>query len=127
MEKEIFRLFGDYKWESEALTNIIKNCIEYSNQNGIIKISYRSLSIYTEIMIEDNGKGIDAKDLKNIFERFYKGEDSASESVGIGLSLAKKIIENDNGYISVESSLGKGTRFVIRYMKRRYIRNLDLC
>ncbi|MCL2383054.1 MAG: HAMP domain-containing histidine kinase [Oscillospiraceae bacterium] len=115
--EEDIKFLGDYKWELEALTNIIKNCIEYSNENGIIKINYRKLSIYTEVVIEDNGKGMDAKDLKNIFERFYKGKNSSNESIGIGMSLSKKIIENDNGDISVKSTIGKGTTFTIRYMK----------
>ncbi|MCL2354454.1 MAG: HAMP domain-containing histidine kinase [Oscillospiraceae bacterium] len=107
---------GDYKWQLEAITNIIKNSIEHLNENGTLKISYRKLSVYTEIMIEDNGKGIDPKDLKHIFERFYKGKNSSSDSFGIGLSLSKKIIENDNGYITAKSQVGKGTTFIIRYM-----------
>ena len=106
---------GDYKWEVEALTNIIKNCIEHLDKDGVIKISYRKLSIYTEIVIEDNGKGIDKKDLKHIFERFYKGKNSSTDSIGIGLSLAKRIIENDNGYITVQSKLNNGTKFIIKY------------
>ena len=118
MVKTILHLSGDYKWECEAISNIIKNGIEHSNQNGMIKVNYRKLSVYTEIAIEDNGKGMDAKDLKHIFERFYKGKNSASESIGIGLSLSKKIIENDNGYIMVESMLGEGTKFVVRYMEK---------
>jgi len=109
---------GDYKWELEALTNIIKNGIEHLDSNGIIKISYRKLSIYTEITIEDNGKGINKKDLKHIFERFYKGENSSNDSIGIGLSLAKEIIENDNGYITVNSKINEGTKFIIKYMKK---------
>jgi len=106
---------GDYKWEYEALTNIIKNSIEHSSENGTVKISYRKLSIYTEITIEDNGKGIEQKSLKRIFERFYKGENSSNESIGIGLALSKKIIENDNGYINVNSEVNKGTIFTIKY------------
>ena len=109
---------GDYKWELEALTNIIKNGIEHLDSNGIIKISYRKLSIYTEITIEDNGNGINKKDLKNIFVRFYKGKNSSNDSIGIGLSLAKEIIENDNGYITVSSEINKGTKFTIKYMKK---------
>ena len=107
---------GDYKWQLEALTNIIKNGIESLTEKGIMKISYRKLSIYTEVTIEDNGLGINSKDLKHIFERFYKGEKSSPNSIGIGLSLAKKIIEQDNGYITVKKA-NKGTKFIIKYMK----------
>ena len=106
---------GDYKWEMEALSNIIKNGIESLNENGKIKISFRKLSVYTEIIIEDNGKGIEAKDLKHIFNRFYKGQNSSEDSIGIGLSLSKKIIEMDDGYIKVDSEVGSGTKFVIKY------------
>lgn len=108
---------GDYKWELEALTNIIKNSIEHLDVGGELKISYCKLSVYTEIIIEDNGKGIDTKDLKHIFKRFYKGKNSKADSIGIGLSLAKKIIEHDNGFIKVKSKLGEGTKFIIRYLK----------
>ena len=61
--------------------------------------------------------GIDNEDLKHIFERFYKGKNASKDSVGIGLALAKTIVEKDNGYIIVESELGKGTTFCIRYLK----------
>jgi len=109
---------GDYKWELEAVTNIVKNSIEHIDKDGKIFISYRKLSIYTEITIEDNGKGIDSKDLKHIFERFYKGKNSSKDSIGIGLSLAKRIIENDDGYINVKSELEKGTIFAIKFMRK---------
>ena len=61
--------------------------------------------------------GIDKKDVKHIFERFYKGKNSSENSVGIGLALAKSIIEKDNGYIICTSELGRGTTFEIKYMK----------
>ena len=108
---------GDYHWELEALTNIIKNAIEHSRKNGIIHILIESNSIYTKIIIKDEGEGMSEKDLKNIFKRFYKGESSTNDSIGIGLSLAKKIIEKDNGLIKVDSKLNEGTTFEIRYMK----------
>lgn len=73
--------------------------------------------MYSEIVIEDNGIGIDKDDIKHIFERFYKGKNSSKDSVGIGLALAKTIIEKDNGYITVDSEEGEGTTFCIRYLK----------
>ena len=69
------------------------------------------------IRIVDNGSGIDEEDLPHIFERFYKGKNSANDSVGIGLALAKSIIEENNGYVNVESEIGVGTIFVIKYFK----------
>lgn len=108
---------GDYHWELEAITNILKNAIEHSKENGMVKISVQDNPMYTKISIEDEGIGMSKKDLQNIFKRFYKGEESSSDSIGIGLSLAKKIIEKDNGMIKVDSKKGMGTTFEIRYMK----------
>lgn len=104
----------DRKWLCEAVTNIIKNCIEHS-QNGNIKITADQNKLYTKISIKDNGSGITKEDLPHIFERFYKGKNSSDDSVGIGLSLAKTIIEKQGGYISVSSELNKGSKFVIKF------------
>lgn len=104
----------DKKWLCEAVTNIIKNCIEHS-QNGNIKITADQNKLYTKISIKDNGSGITKEDLPHIFERFYKGKNSSDDSVGIGLSLAKTIIEKQGGYISVSSELNKGSEFVIKF------------
>jgi len=111
------KFIGDYNWQLEALTNIVKNCIEHTPENKNIYISCEENNFYTKIVIQDEGIGIDKQDLKHIFERFYKGKNSSENSVGIGLALAKTIIEKDNGYIVCTSDVGKGTRFEIRYMK----------
>lgn len=108
---------GDYKWQQEAITNIIKNCIEHNVNNGTIYINYEENSLFTKITIRDEGEGIPKEDLKHIFERFYKGKNSSENSVGIGLALAKNIIEKNNGMINCKSELDKGTEFVIKYMK----------
>ena len=108
---------GDYKWQQEAITNIIKNCIEHNANNGTIYINYEENSLFTKITIRDEGEGIPKEDLKHIFERFYKGKNSSENSVGIGLALAKNIIEKNNGMINCKSELDKGTEFVIKYMK----------
>ncbi len=110
-------LYCDYKWEVEALTNIIKNCIEHSNNSSKIDITYQKNDIFTKIIIQDNGHGISKKDLPHIFDRFYKAQNSSKDSIGIGLSLAKTIIEKDNGYITVDSVINKGTTFTIKYLK----------
>lgn len=108
---------GDYKWQQEAITNIIKNSIEHSKDNGNIFINYEENNLYTKISIKDEGEGISKEDLRHIFERFYKGKNSSENSVGIGLALAKSIIEKDNGMITCKSEIGNGTEFVIKYMK----------
>ncbi len=114
---EQITLFADYNWQLEALTNIIKNCIEHSFDGGKIKIEAESNSVFTKIIITDEGEGIEKKDLNRIFERFYKSEKSSENSIGIGLALAKTIIEKERGYIKVESEVGKGTKFEIKYLK----------
>lgn len=105
---------GDYKWECEAITNILKNGIEYSKDNGDIYVNYKDNGMYVSIDIIDNGKGICNEDMKHIFDRFYK-KNNNSNNFGIGLSLAKEIIERDNGTIRVSSN--NGTKFSIRYYK----------
>ena len=107
----------DLKWQVEAITNILKNCVEHSKNNSKIEIFYEENNVYTKIEIKDYGVGIDKEDLTHIFERFYKGKNSSNESVGIGLALSKSIIENNNGYIGVESEIRKGSLFIIKYFK----------
>lgn len=72
-------------------------------------------NIYTQIKIRDFGKGMSNIDTLNIFKRFYKGHNSSPNNIGIGLSLAKAIIEKDNGIVSVKSNKNKGTTFIIKY------------
>lgn len=108
---------ADYKWQLEAITNIVKNAIEHSMQNSKIYITVENTSMFLKIKVKDEGKGISKKDRKHIFERFYKSKDSQEGNVGIGLPLAKTIIEQNNGYIKVDSEPDKGTTFEIRYMK----------
>lgn len=108
---------ADYKWQLEALTNILKNAIEHSRQSSKIYITVENTSLFLKIKIQDEGQGISKKDLKHIFERFYKTKNSNENSIGIGLPLAKAIIEQSNGYIKIESEVGKGTSFEIKYLK----------
>lgn len=116
--KEDSHFEGDYKWQQEAVTNIVKNCIEHNKDSGNIFIKYEENNLYTKISIKDEGEGISKEDLRHIFERFYKGKNSSENSVGIGLALAKSIIEKNNGMITCKSEEGKGTEFVIKYMKK---------
>lgn len=104
----------DSKWQIEAISNIIKNGIEHSQENSKIDIITEKNNIYTKIEITNYGDKIDAKDQKHIFERFYKGKNSKEDSIGIGLSLAKTIIEKNNGKITINSNDEK-TTFTIKY------------
>ncbi|MCI6737086.1 MAG: HAMP domain-containing histidine kinase [Intestinibacter sp.] len=115
--KEDASYTGDIEWSAEAITNIIKNCVEHTPDNGQIEINYEENPIYSEIVIKDNGEGIDKKDLPNIFKRFYKGKNSKSDSVGIGLAMAKSIVESQNGTIYVKSKKGVGSEFHIIFHK----------
>lgn len=114
-EKATF--IADYKWQQEALTNILKNSIEHSKQNSRIYITVENTSLFLKIIIKDEGSGIDKEDLKHIFQRFYKTKNSSENSIGIGLPLAKAIIEQSNGYIKVETKYGEGTSFEVKYIK----------
>lgn len=115
IDSNIEKINCDFKWQVEALTNILKNCAEHSNNDSFIDIKCSSNKIYTKIEIRDYGTGIKKEDLPHIFDRFYKGENSSNDSVGIGLALAKLIIKENEGYIDVESEDGKGTTFIIKY------------
>lgn len=112
-----FSFTGDLNWTSEAVENIIKNCIEHIADNGKLNIETGVTNIYSYIKITDNGCGIKKKDLPHIFERFYQGENSSKESVGIGLALAKTIIDNQGGSIEVTSEENVGTEFIIKFNK----------
>ena len=112
-------LYCDYNWQIEALTNIVKNCIEHSNPGSTIDIKYTKSELLTKIIIKDHGVGMNDKDKKNIFDRFYKGKNSNPNSIGIGMSLAKSIIEKNNGRITVSSKIGSGTEFTIKYLIKK--------
>lgn len=110
------KVMCDAKWQIEAITNIIKNAIEHSKDNSSIIINIDNNRVYSKIEVIDFGDGISKRDIKHIFERFYKGENATSNSIGIGLALAKTIIEEDNGTIAVESN-ESNTKFTIKYFK----------
>jgi len=108
---------GDFAWQKEALTNIVKNAIEHTPEGKKITITIEENPLYAKIMVADEGEGIDKEDVKHIFKRFYKAKNASENSVGIGLALAKSIIEKQEGYITCSSKKGEGSTFEIRYMK----------
>ena len=108
---------GDESWTVEAVSNIVKNCLEHTNDGGKIIISSDSTNLYNKLTISDNGCGIAEEDLPHIFERFYHGKNSSKDSVGIGLALAKTVFEKENASVSVESEQGRGSVFEIRFYK----------
>ena len=110
-------LTGDMDWLAEAVGNIVKNCMEHTPEGGQISINAEENAIYTVLTIEDTGKGFDKNDIAHIFERFYKGKNSGSESVGIGLALCRTIITGLDGTIKAENGKNGGARFEIRFYK----------
>lgn len=106
---------GDMNWTMEALQNILKNCTEHISSGGEIRIQVSSNTLLTEIVIEDNGPGFSQEDLPHLFERFYKGSSSGSQSVGIGLALSRMIISAQNGTIKAENRPEGGARFIILF------------
>lgn len=108
---------GDYSWNKEAILNIIKNAIEHTESGKNVTITLDENNVYSYIKIKDEGEGIPENELKHIFDRFYKTQNTKENSMGIGLALAKSIIEKQNGYIQVESKINEGTTFIIKYLK----------
>lgn len=107
----------DKNWTVEAIQNIIKNCIEHMDDGGELSVEMVDTNIYTQLTIKDTGCGIAKEDIPHIFERFYKGKNAGKDSVGIGLALSKSIIEGEQGEITVESTEGVGTKFIIKFYK----------
>ncbi|WP_461810160.1 sensor histidine kinase [Faecalimonas sp.] len=116
---EKLKLIHDKKWTTEAIFNILDNAVKYTNNGGHIRVVVCRQELFTKISIEDNGKGIVPERLGTIFTRFYREpEIHDNEGIGIGLYLARKIITLQNGYIEVQSKVGKGSIFMI-YLPNR--------
>ena len=107
----------DYKWTLEAVSNIVDNAIKYT-ENGGIEIAFKSTEMFACISIKDTGIGILEEDIPKIFARFERLQSSRDkEGVGIGLYLAREIIQKEGGYIKVKSRKGEGSEFLI-YLKK---------
>ena len=111
-------LLVDGAWAAEAFGNLFKNALEHSPPGSTIHVLTQESPIYTEIRIQDEGEGIDAEDLPRLFQRFYRGKNSKPGSIGIGLALAQSILKAQNASISVESTPGQGTTFIVRFYKQ---------
>lgn len=110
-------IHGDFDWLSEAIQNIIKNCMESAGDHGRIEIVCTDTLLFTEITIHDSGRGFDTEDLHRLFERFYRGKSENASGYGIGLALCKMIITRQDGTITAKNHPQGGAVFIIRFPK----------
>lgn len=107
----------DRAWLTEAIGNIVKNAFDHTTAGGLIQIEYKRFTSVIQIIIKDNGNGIHPEDLHHIFKRFYRSRFSKdTQGIGLGLPLAKTIIEAHGGNIEVSSEPGEGTTFIINFL-----------
>ena len=110
-------LVCDSNWLIEAVSNIVKNALDHTEEGDRISVAWRSFASVVQIIIRDNGSGIHPEDLPHIFKRFYRSRFSKdTQGVGLGLSLAKAIVEAQNGTVEVDSERGKGTVFILDFL-----------
>lgn len=113
-EQGEIRFLVDPEWTMEAIMNLMKNCMEHTPPGGTVHCIYEENPMYTLICIRDEGPGFAEEDLPHLFERFYRGRNAGTGGIGIGLSLAKEIIEMQNGTIRAENLPDGGACFEIR-------------
>ena len=107
-------VIADLDWTMEAMMNLMKNCMEHS-PGGMVHCSYAQNPLYTEILIWDDGEGFAKEDMPHLFERFYRGKNASEGGIGIGLALAKEMIERQNGTIQAKNKPGGGALFEVRF------------
>jgi signal transduction histidine kinase len=114
-------VFCDLSWTSEALGNIIKNCMEHMEQGGTIRLETEENALYSQIIIRDTGSGFADEDLPHLFERFYKGKNASGNNYGIGLALCKMIITKQNGTIKALQNEPQGAQFIIKIYRKETV------
>lgn len=115
--KEDITLLCDKYWLTQAIDNIVKNALDHTAEGGTIHITYKKFASMVQIVIKDNGSGIHPEDLPHIFKRFYRSRFSTdTQGVGLGLPLAKTIIDAHNGSIEVDSEVNRGTTFTVTFL-----------
>ena len=105
---------ADLDWTMEAVMNLMKNCMEHG-KGGEVHCSYAQNPLYTEILIWDEGEGFAKEDIPHLFERFYRGKNAGEGGIGIGLALAREIIQRQNGTIRARNRPEGGACFEIRF------------
>lgn len=117
VQGEDVRFTGDFLFCAEALSNILKNCMEHTPAGGTVSILASDTALYTEIVVYDNGEGFDKTDLPYLFDRFYKGKNASEGSIGIGLALARMIVAAQSGTLTAQNRKEGGAQFTIRFYK----------
>lgn len=114
-ELELIPVTCDPDWTMEALLNLMKNCVEHAPAGNAVRCSCRRNALYTEVVLQDAGAGFTPADLDHLFERFYRGEHSSPHSTGLGLAIAKELLERQNALVHAENAPDGGGRFVVRF------------
>lgn len=107
----------DPEWTAEAVTNVLKNCMEHTPPGGTVRVAARQTAVFTELTVSDTGPGIAPEDLPHVFERFYRGRGAAAESAGVGLALARAILTAQGDTIRAGSGRQGGAEFVLRFYR----------
>lgn len=115
LEGEEMILNCDRNWTEEAVSNLIKNALDHTDEGDFVKISWEKSPVMIRISVEDNGSGISEEDIYHIFKRFYRSSSSSSGGSGLGLPLAKAIVEEQGGSLTVSSQEGQGSIFVLSF------------
>lgn len=114
---EDIQISGDSGWLSEAIQNILKNCLESIGDKGRIDIACADNLLFTEIILHDSGSGFAKEDLPHLFERFYRGKNDGATGYGIGLALCKRIITGQGGTVTAQNHPQGGAVFLLRFPK----------
>ncbi|MBR3129565.1 MAG: HAMP domain-containing histidine kinase [Clostridia bacterium] len=117
IEDDGARLTVDRAWTEEALSNILKNCMEHTPEGGRITVQTEESPVFCRITVRDTGAGFDPEDLGHIFERFYRGKNAADDSIGIGLALSREVIASQGGTIVAKNADTGGAQFTITFYK----------
>ena len=111
------KLLCDRGWFMEAVSNLVKNALDHTKAGNTIQVAWKRFGSIVRVTVQDNGSGIAPEDLPHIFKRFYRSRFSQdTQGVGLGLSLAKAIVEAHNGTIEVDSDPESGTRFTLNFL-----------
>lgn len=114
---EEITFFCDRSWMLEAVGNIVKNALDHTKEGGVIRIEWKSFASVVRIVVKDNGSGIHQEDLYFIFKRFYRSRFSQdTQGIGLGLPLAKAVVEAHNGTVEVDNILGGGAAFTMNFL-----------